>query len=752
MIKIITIFFFFSALSLSAQFNFEYAPSIVVKNGPDTLDLAWAGGLSYAQFSDFDYDFDGDLDLFVFDRSSDVIKVFTQEIVNGQKKYRLQYNAHLNFPADIRYRATLVDYNNDGKKDIFCYGIGGIKVYKNIGNAVSGLQWELAKNLLYSDYGGTLLNLYVSSSDIPAIVDVDFDGDLDILTFHIGGEHLQYHKNMSVETYGHADSLNYVLKNECWGGFREDINTNSLFLNDNSSPCTTGNVPGAQLHPLDELEKRPTEQTPKHSGSTVLALDYDNSGVLDLIIGDVSFPNLNLLINGGTSPNTNSKMISVDSNFPSNSFPVNMNVFPASFFLDVDFDGKKDLIVGANARNISQNESSVYFYKNFGGNSNPTFVYQTSAFLQNKMIEHGTGSIPVLFDYNQDGLQDLFVANFFSYIPTLNKTSRIAYYKNTGTPTNPVFTFIDNDFLNLGSSGFGLRIFPAFGDVDGDGDQDMFLGLENGTLVYYKNTSVAPAISFASPQVNYTDNLGNVISAGQYAAPQLFDLNKDGLLDLIIGKKTGEIIYYQNVGTSSSPSFELKNNLLGNIDVATDSPEGYAIPHFFSINDTTHLFLGSISGKLQYFKDIDGNLNSGASFTLVSDNYLTINTGAYSSFYVNDIDQDGFLNMFVGQDLGGIMHFEADPNSQVSIISMELDNQLKIYPNPSTGVFVLLNETNLPLNYQILNLIGNVVQENRQFSGKEIVDLSNSPNGIYLVESINAKGERKIYRLVIQHP
>ena len=55
-------------------------------------------------------------------------------------------------------------------------------------------------------------------------------------------------------------------------------------------------------------------------------------------------------------------------------------MFPAAFFVDTDFDGKKDLIVSANAKNVSENETSVWFYKNMGSNSNPTFVYQTNAF------------------------------------------------------------------------------------------------------------------------------------------------------------------------------------------------------------------------------------------------------------------------------------------------------------------------------------------------------------------------------------
>ena len=126
--------------SAHAQFQFDYNPALTVKIGTDTLKDAWAGGLNYTQFSDFDYDFDGDLDLFLFDRSSNNIRVFTQEGTGSNKRYELAYNAKNKFPAEIRYRATLVDYDGDGRKDMFSYGIGGIKVHRNVGDATNGLQ------------------------------------------------------------------------------------------------------------------------------------------------------------------------------------------------------------------------------------------------------------------------------------------------------------------------------------------------------------------------------------------------------------------------------------------------------------------------------------------------------------------------------------------------------------------------------------------------------------------------------------
>lgn len=720
------------------QFRFEYNDSIPVRIGNDTLLFPWAGGLNYVQVSDIDYDFDGDMDLFIFDRSKDNIRLFETVEVNGVKQHKFVTNAKSYFPSDLRNRAALVDYDNDGRKDIFTYGIGGLKVYRNVGDAANGLQWQLITSLLNSDHMGDYGNLYVSSSDIPALVDVDGDTDLDILTFDIGGEHIEYHQNQSQELYGHSDSLSMVLKNECWGKFSEDPNNNSLILNDPDQPCTNSSLPNPLKPAAGEIEGQILEEglegldPVRHAGSTILALDVDNSGVLDLVIGDVSHNNLILVVNGGTEPNTNSAMISQDENFPSNTTPANLKIFPASFYVDVDHDGIKDLIVGANAKGVSQNEKSILYYKNLGTDNLPNFLFKSKSFLQEEMIETGTGSIPVFFDQNNDGREDLIIGSFYRYKEPLLKESALVSYRNTGTATEPFFTFVDQNYLNILAQNYGLRSVPAFGDIDSDGDKDLFLGLENGTLVFYRNIAAtgAPA-TFANPVLNYTDNAGQVITTDSYCFPQLFDLDNDGLPDLILGKKTGEIMYYRNIGTAAAPSFSLVSNMLGNIDISPATPEGYAAPHFFRWNDTTHLFLGGIDGKLHFYNGIDGHLQPGEDFNLVSPAYLGINVESYSSFYVNDIDSDGRLNLFVGGDLGGVMHFEHDPNSTASLDEIPgVEVQVIIYPNPSSGIFSVKIETENPASWQatVFDMTGrkmNISMEN----GK--IDLSGAVDGIY---------------------
>lgn len=729
-----------------AQFKFDFNPNLTVKIGNDTLTNAWAGGLNYTQFSDFDFDFDGDLDLFLFDRSTNNIRVYTQEGTGSNTHYELFYDAKNYFPPGLRYRSTMVDYDMDGRKDLFTYGTGGLKVYRNVGDAVSGLQWELASNLLQTVVPNGNQHLYVSQSDIPAIVDVDSDGDVDVLTFHIGGQHLEYHQNQSMELYGIPDSLVFIQKNQCWGKFKEDLLTNSVLLNDPDAPCVGGDIANPESGgDIDDLAK-----SGAHSGSTILALDMDNSGVLDIVLGDVSFPNLTLLINGGTAPNTDSPMISADNAFPSNTTPANMHLFPAAYYLDVDFDGVKDLIVTGNAKNVSENEKSIHFYKNIDSNTLPNFIFSKTDFLQDEMIDHGLGSIPIFTDINEDGLEDMIVANLFRYKPTLDKESSWTYYQNTGTATDPVFSFVDDNYFNLTSLGFGLRSVPTFGDLDNDGDKDMLIGIENGSLVYVENQSTGSGSVFSTTVQNYTDNNGQTISTGVFSFPQLFDLNKDGLLDLIIGTKTGELIYYRNTGTASSPEFTLHNSLLGNIDVnTTSSPDGYAAPHFFLLNDTTYLFLGDKDGRMNFISGIDGNLDPSQSFTVESNNFLGINTEGYSSFWVADMNSNGDLELYAGQDLGGIYRYEHDETSNVSLPEIEQSN-LNIYPNPTIGTITISSGEVQIERVELINLQSQLVYSETTSAKKLSIDLSEYPAGVYFVSAALSNGQMVTRKVVKQ--
>ena len=94
---------------------------------------------------------------------------------------------------------------------------------------------------------------------------------------------------------------------------------------------------------------------------------------------------------------------------------------------------------------------------------------------------------------------------------------------------------------------------PSFADIDGDGDLDAFIGENDGTIRYYQNTGSSVSPSFVEQTGN--SNPLRSVDVDFFATPSFADLDGDGDLDAFIGEYYGNIIYYQNTGSSASPSF-----------------------------------------------------------------------------------------------------------------------------------------------------------------------------------------------------
>lgn len=271
-----------------AQTLLTYDASVpVVRNG-SALAMAWAGGLNAPQFSDIDLNGDGLKDLFLFDRSGDQVVTLLNDGGTGQSNYTLTHAYDQVYPFDqLKQWALMRDYNGDGKDDIFSQTVGGFAVYKNTSSGPD-LSFVKVDTLVRSNYLPTDANLYVSQVDVPGIEDIDGDGDLDVVTFGIFGSYAEFHRNMSMELYGTADSLVFEVRNFCWGYFSESQLGNMMTLN---NPCSY-NVPAPEMpvqQPSAANMPRHMAEAPDahagagdeqraHSGSTTLPIDLDGDG------------------------------------------------------------------------------------------------------------------------------------------------------------------------------------------------------------------------------------------------------------------------------------------------------------------------------------------------------------------------------------------------------------------------------------------------------------------------------------------
>lgn len=709
-----------AGLPAFAQPFFNLNTSVPVSENSNTLKYAWAGGHNSVQVSTIDLNLDGKDDLFVFDRVGNK----TTTYINNGTVNTPDYTFAPEYRSVFRMLgswAILRDYNCDGHKDIFTAFSGGIRVYKNL-SADGWLHFELVTDEVISTIDTSEVTINVSSVDIPTIADIDGDGDLDIVTFDNGGAFMVFHKNQSIEVNGDCSELIFELNTECWGHFEEDANSFLLTLGASCKGITapTTNSPLLSLH----------------SGSCSMALDADGDNDMDILLADVSFKNINLVTNGGDAQSAN--MTAQDPNFPSYDTKVDLSLFPCPYYEDVNNDGKRDLLVSPNLQSISEDAKSIWYYKNIGTDDSPVFEFQEEDFLQNNMIEVGSGAYPAFFDADGDGLKDLIIGNYQYFKPSGNKPGQIAYYKNNGTAQSPSFELVTKDYAAISTLNLN-GITPTFGDIDDDGVDEMIIGEYEGKIHLFENAaSQGQPADFSLQTPNYQS-----IDVGRFSTPQLFDVDDDGLLDLIIGEQNGNVNYYRNTGTANSPMFTLVTDKMGAVDVRLDgSILGYSIPFMFRYENELRLLVSSESGNLFMYDDIETNITD--TFTLVSNNYQDIWEGSRTSITGTDLDNDGFMDFVIGNYDGGVTYFKGDSvfNPPMTIEERVKDLDIEIYPNPAEDmVNIQLKDVKGEISIDAYNYSGQKVYSKKHNNGQLFqLNVSGWAEGFYLLHFTTSTG------------
>jgi hypothetical protein len=702
--------------------------TISVTENNYVLKMPWANGINYSNVSNIDLNFDGKKDLVVFDKvtifSVGRFRCFINKGAPGQTKYVADPDLSYLFPATANW-AVFLDYNCDGKEDLWCSVNGGIKVYKNVSTPSIGLSFVLEKSIISTDFNPSgppsLAPLYASTIGVPGLADIDNDGDIDILTFSSGGFYIEYHKNMSKEKYGNCDSLVYQLQDACWGKITEQ----SCLVSMNQCPLR---VLATQLFTERNMVH--------HAGSCLMCFDSNGDNLQDLLMGDISCNTVQYAANTGSVTNAViSDTTKLYPNFPNknSTTQIKMNNFPCTYYVDCDGDGKKDLIATPNAFG-SENVKSLWYYNNTSTTNTVNFQFVKNNFLQDEMIEVGQNSFPVVFDYDSDGKKDLLIGTY-GYYNITNLKAELALYKNIGTLAQPAYSLITRDYANVSLQNLS-NAMPTVGDIDNDGDVDMCIGTSSGQIHWLENTAGAGNVCnfslFHANSFSFTTN-----SAA--AAPQLFDIDKDGKLDLMIGTKNGRISYYKNIGTFSVPAFSLITNYFGGIDVKGDinlyGIDGYATPFFYNEASATKLLVGNVSGTIAYY-DVPAILT--ATCNLINVNANNLNEGGQSTAFFEDVNGDNKRDLFVGNGSGGLSFFSS-MNQFVGIQEnnfTKLQDQISLFPNPSTNYLNLrINELEFDSGILTLtNILGEEVQASNIHSNSQTFLLNGISKGVYFAK------------------
>ena len=693
-------------VDIHSQNNDDFDCPVII-NGR-TLKFPFTGGFNSPQFSNADFNQDGILDLFVFDGDGDVPMAFVSDGNNSSRGFTFSREYRKNLPDSMVSWALMRDYDNNGIYDLFTQphfgNVSGVELFYGSLDNDGTIDYHTRKMGAPDsdkDYIQQFLpaanfwtNVPISFIDIPEIVDVDNDGDLDILTFGVGaGSYIEYFQNQQVEESLPVDSMKYISVDPCFGKFKESGLTADIFLNDNDTTCALE---------FDEKVDNPN-RTGVHAGSTIMAYDNDGDNDLELVIGDLSTQTLVHLTNGGTTEMN--FMTAVENNFPSYNEPVIISDFPAAYSVDVDGDGLKDMVATPNAINQS-NINNISFYKN-SGNSQSRFLKVKSSLLSEETIDLGSFSAPTFFDYNNDGLMDILVGSG-GYTP--QRTMLLQLFENKGTASSPIFELVDDDYLNF-SQEYGQNYdnpTPTTGDLDGDGDIDIIISEFNGKLFYIENIAGAnqPA-RFATPVFEFGGIDGTLRSQ-----PAIVDINGDGLNDIILGQASifgdsdrqtsGSVNYYQNIGSIGNPLFDGNRNTefntaaLGNMHtkVTTDNSEDRvnSSPEYIVSEGELQILLGSGSGNLKRYKVNQDDLYG--QFEVIDSVIGQYREGEQTTVAAYDIDNDNYYELLIGNRRGGLsfLNTEILVNMDVATDEEITNNKILIYPNPSKNELSILTD------------------------------------------------------------
>lgn len=316
--------------------------------------------------------------------------------------------------------------------------------------------------------------------------------------------------------------------------------------------------------------------------------DIDSDGDLDLLIANPTTDEIRYFANDG-----NNNFIEGAGNWDSvaktgNPFNAISYTNLSIDMADLDNDGDSDLMVGAGLGG-----DFLLFYKNQG---NGIFVSQTD--LSNPFggisdvnsinlvpLTNAAGLEPVV-GHNTDNLR-VFEKNSGTYV--INSTHPVSNIASLNAV--PVFEDVDKDAdldivmgvapMDAGSSIIryfknnagayaqqGLSVFspltipsqpvPAFVDIDGDGDRDLFIGEEFGTIKYYRNDA-GSYIAQAAASNPLSGIALDPSGAGDRAEINFQDLDGDGDFDLfasdVAASSPGGVLYFENTGTKTVPNF-----------------------------------------------------------------------------------------------------------------------------------------------------------------------------------------------------
>lgn len=693
--------FSFVVFQTAAQKVFQYDSALNVRMEDRDLLMPFAGGINSAQLQQVDLNGDGQEELVVWDKNAARLLVFEKLEGNFIHKPEMAYP----FPGDISGFLILADYDGDGNKDLFTGSPFGIKVYKNISRD-GVVHWEVAQDFLRLDNRS---NLQMNSLDVPAIMDIDGDGDLDIVTFNFAsGDFLEYYQNTSVERKGTPDVDGFASAISRWGGFEFCGCDNFSF----GQTCS-----GRPLSLAPTVENLKTEHA---GGHAMLLHDFDGDGILDMLMGQDECNSLFYLVNEGNNqtPVFNAFDKKLPEIGPLPAFPI----FHAAYFVD------GELVISTNSSATASEFNADYAQSLYRYHSD---TLKSRSFLQEDMIDLGENSRPY-FKGNAQAGELIVTANSKVDGQVIGKAYRFSL-SSTG------MNLLNDDHLAL--SALGLTDLQYQEYLNTDQQRSLFLsGVEiiNFTPIRRLYWSPDPAdpefIEINLPGIQFRGN------------DHLEFFRQDGQNYLLLARQTGELIRYR-VNFSNLPQMELLDrNFLGFGDNVANRNLNV---HVVEQEGQLDLYAVDQRGILEHIPDFINNPTR-LPVSVQLENGSFVPTRLARNTWISSISSLGQnADLILGSTGGGLIYLK-DLSQTIDLIDDD-EITVKIYPNPAADFVNILSSSVGSLS--LVNTLGQKILSDIpvQEAVSLQLDLRVLSDGVYIVYLVGDSGKRLSKKLIVRN-
>jgi len=286
---------------------------------------------------------------------------------------------------------------------------------------------------------------------------------------------------------------------------------------------------------------------------------------------------------------------------------------------DYNNDGLLDLFVA----NFNTNRNTLY-----RNNGNGTFSRFTAGAPGNELPAFSGGG--VWGDYDNDGFLDLFVANLSS--TTMNWLYRNngngTFQKMTGAQAGPIVSNLPN-----------RSVSSAWGDFDVDGNLDLFVA--NGAFVGNRVSALYRNLGqgrFANIAATSGMNQALMSTQGTWA-----DVDGDCRLDLFVTHAANQGNYiYRNLGGGAFQTISSGNVLNERL-----SSVGSAWGDYDNDGDLDLFVVNRDLGGGTWLRNNFYRNNGNGIFETIATGDIVNDSGAFNSCAWADYDNDGYLDLFV---------------------------------------------------------------------------------------------------------